>query len=63
MRVAVLSTDRGIAYGGAKGASVHLESLAAALAGEGRLVLIGGAAAVVIIGIAIGLVGKALTKR
>jgi glycosyltransferase involved in cell wall biosynthesis len=40
MRVAYLSTDPGIAYGGTKGASVHLGELAAALAGEGAEVLV-----------------------
>lgn len=40
MRVAYLSTDPGIAYGGAKGAAVHVEELATALAGAGAKVLL-----------------------
>jgi glycosyltransferase involved in cell wall biosynthesis len=40
MRIAYLSTDPGIAYGGTKGASVHLAELAAALACEGAEVLL-----------------------
>jgi glycosyltransferase involved in cell wall biosynthesis len=40
MRIACLSTDSGIAYGGTKGASVHLGELTAALAGEGAEVLV-----------------------
>jgi glycosyltransferase involved in cell wall biosynthesis len=40
MRVAYLSTDRGIAYGGAKGAAVHVEELATALACAGADVLL-----------------------
>ena len=39
-RIAYLSTDPGIAYGGAKGASVHVAELTAALACEGAEVLI-----------------------
>lgn len=44
MRLAHLSTDPGIAYGGAKGAAVHLAELASAFAGEGAevLLLVGG---------------------
>ena len=40
MRIACLSTDAGIAYGGTKGASVHLAEMAGALAGEGADVLL-----------------------
>jgi glycosyltransferase involved in cell wall biosynthesis len=40
MRVACVSTDPGIPYGGTKGASVHLTELAAAFAGEGAEVLV-----------------------
>jgi glycosyltransferase involved in cell wall biosynthesis len=40
MRIAYLSTDPGIAYGGTKGASVHLGEMAAAMAGEGAGVLL-----------------------
>ncbi len=40
MRIAYLSTDPGIAYGGTKGASVHLGEMAAAMAGEGAEVLL-----------------------
>jgi glycosyltransferase involved in cell wall biosynthesis len=40
MRLACLSTDRGIAYGGAKGASVHLAEIVGALAGGGADVLL-----------------------
>jgi glycosyltransferase involved in cell wall biosynthesis len=40
MRVAYLSTDSGIAYGGAKGAAVHVEELATALARAGAEVLL-----------------------
>jgi glycosyltransferase involved in cell wall biosynthesis len=40
MRVAYLSTDPGIAYGGAKGAAVHVEELATALARAGADVLL-----------------------
>jgi glycosyltransferase involved in cell wall biosynthesis len=40
MRLAYLSTDPGIAYGGAKGASVHLAELVAALAAEGNDLLV-----------------------
>jgi glycosyltransferase involved in cell wall biosynthesis len=40
MRIAYLSTDPGIAYGGTKGASVHLGEMAAALAREGAQVLL-----------------------
>jgi glycosyltransferase involved in cell wall biosynthesis len=40
MRVVYLSTDPGIAYGGAKGAAVHMEELATALAGAGAKVLL-----------------------
>jgi starch synthase len=40
MRIAYLSTDPGIAYGGAKGASVHLGEMATAMAGEGADVLL-----------------------
>jgi alpha-maltose-1-phosphate synthase len=39
-RMACLSTDPGIAYGGTKGASVHLGKLTAALAREGADVLV-----------------------
>jgi glycosyltransferase involved in cell wall biosynthesis len=39
-RIAYLSTDPGIAYGGTKGASVHLGELTAALSGEGAEVLL-----------------------
>lgn len=40
MRVAYLSTDRGIAYGGTKGASIHVEELTTALAFAGAEVLL-----------------------
>jgi len=40
MRIAYLSTDRGIAYGGAKGASVHVEGIVRALAAERAHVLL-----------------------
>lgn len=40
MRLACLSTDPGIAYGGSKGASVHLAEMTAALAGAGSEVLL-----------------------
>lgn len=40
MRVAYLSTDPGIAYGGTKGASVHVAELVAALAAAGAEVLL-----------------------
>lgn len=40
MRLAYLSTDPGIAYGGAKGAAVHVEELATALAAAGAEVLL-----------------------
>jgi glycosyltransferase involved in cell wall biosynthesis len=40
MRIAYLSTDPGIAYGGAKGASVHVAELTGALAREGAEVLL-----------------------
>jgi glycosyltransferase involved in cell wall biosynthesis len=40
MRLAYLSTDSGIAYGGPKGASVHVQELAAALAEAGAEVLL-----------------------
>jgi glycosyltransferase involved in cell wall biosynthesis len=40
MRIAYLSTDPGIAYGGGKGASVHVAELVDALAGEGAEVLV-----------------------
>jgi starch synthase len=40
MRLAYLSTDPGIAYGGAKGASVHLAAVAEALAAEHNDVLV-----------------------
>jgi glycosyltransferase involved in cell wall biosynthesis len=40
MRLAYLSTDPGIAYGGAKGASVHLAEIVGALAAGGSEVLI-----------------------
>ncbi len=40
MRLAYLSTDPGIAYGGSKGASVHLAEMTAALAGSGSEVLL-----------------------
>jgi glycosyltransferase involved in cell wall biosynthesis len=40
MRLAYLSTDPGIAYGGAKGASVHLAAISEALAAEGNDVLV-----------------------
>lgn len=39
MRLAYLSTDPGIPYGGAKGASVHVAEITAALAAEGADVL------------------------
>lgn len=40
MRLAYVSTDPGIAYGGAKGASVHIAEILYALAGEGADVLL-----------------------
>ena len=40
MRIAYVSTDTGIAFGGAKGASVHLAEITQALAGEGADVLL-----------------------
>ncbi len=40
MRLAYLSTDPGIAWGGAKGASVHLGEIVEALAREGATVLV-----------------------
>jgi glycosyltransferase involved in cell wall biosynthesis len=40
MRIAYLSTDPGIAYGGAKGAAVHVEELTRALTGAGAEVLL-----------------------
>jgi glycosyltransferase involved in cell wall biosynthesis len=40
MRVAYLSADPGIAYGGAKGASVHVAELTSALAAQGHEVLL-----------------------
>jgi alpha-maltose-1-phosphate synthase len=40
MRLAYLSTDPGIAYGGTKGASVHVEELATALGSAGAEVLL-----------------------
>ena len=40
MRVAYLSTDPGIAYGGAKGAAVHVEELSTALAAAGAEMLL-----------------------
>jgi glycosyltransferase involved in cell wall biosynthesis len=40
MRLAYLSTDPGVPYGGTKGASVHLTEIAEALAGEGNDVLV-----------------------
>jgi glycosyltransferase involved in cell wall biosynthesis len=40
MRIAYVSTDPGIAFGGAKGASVHLAEIVHALAGEGADVLL-----------------------
>jgi glycosyltransferase involved in cell wall biosynthesis len=40
MRLAYLSTDPGIPYGGTKGASVHLAAVAEALAAEGSEVLV-----------------------
>ena len=40
MRLAYLSTDPGIAYGGAKGAAVHLAEITNALAREGADVLL-----------------------
>lgn len=40
MRIACLSTDPGIAWGGAKGASVHLAEIVGALAAEGVDVLV-----------------------
>jgi glycosyltransferase involved in cell wall biosynthesis len=40
MRIAYLSTDPGIAYGGTKGASVHVAELIGALAREGAEVLL-----------------------
>ena len=39
-RVLLLCCDAGIAWGGAKGAAVHLGELARALAGEGAEVLV-----------------------
>jgi starch synthase len=39
MRIAYLSTDPGVPYGGTKGASVHVTELVEALAGEGAEVL------------------------
>jgi glycosyltransferase involved in cell wall biosynthesis len=39
MRIAHLSTDPGVPYGGSKGASVHVTELVHALAGEGARVL------------------------
>jgi glycosyltransferase involved in cell wall biosynthesis len=39
MRIAYLSTDPGVPYGGTKGASVHVAELIDALAGEGAQVL------------------------
>jgi hypothetical protein len=39
MRIAYLSTDPGVPYGGAKGASVHVAELVDALAAEGARVL------------------------
>jgi glycosyltransferase involved in cell wall biosynthesis len=39
MRIVYLCTDRGIAYGGTKGAAVHLEEIVSALADEGCEVL------------------------
>jgi glycosyltransferase involved in cell wall biosynthesis len=46
MRLAYLSTDAGIAYGGVKGASIHLDEIVAAMAAEGNelLVLVAGIA-------------------
>jgi glycosyltransferase involved in cell wall biosynthesis len=40
MRLAYLSTDPGIAYGGTKGAAVHLAAITEALAAEGNEVLV-----------------------
>jgi glycosyltransferase involved in cell wall biosynthesis len=40
MRIAYLSTDAGVPYGGSKGASVHVAELVDALAGEGAKVLV-----------------------
>src|SRR5918992_3730507 len=40
MRLAYVSTDPGIAYGGTKGASVHVHELTAALARAGSEVLL-----------------------
>jgi glycosyltransferase involved in cell wall biosynthesis len=40
MRLAYISTDPGIAYGGAKGAAVHLSAITEALAAEGSDVLL-----------------------
>jgi starch synthase len=40
MRLVCLSTDPGIAFGGAKGASVHLSAIVEALAAEGNEVLL-----------------------
>jgi glycosyltransferase involved in cell wall biosynthesis len=40
MRLAYLSIDPGISYGGVKGASVHVEEVVAALAAEGSEVLV-----------------------
>ncbi|MDX6619791.1 MAG: hypothetical protein QOK36_2177, partial [Gaiellales bacterium] len=47
MRIACLSTDPGIAWGGPKGASVHLAEIVEALRTEGveTLVLVSGIAA------------------
>jgi glycosyltransferase involved in cell wall biosynthesis len=39
MRIAYLSTDPGVPYGGTKGASVHVSEMADALAGEGAQLL------------------------
>lgn len=41
MKIAYICADRGIPFRGAKGASVHLRSLAGALAGNGHDVLVG----------------------
>src|SRR5687767_16030259 len=40
MRLAYLSTDPGIAYGGTKGASVHVQELVTALADAGAEILL-----------------------
>lgn len=40
MRIAYLSTDPGVAYGGHKGASVHIAEIVSALAAEGNDVLL-----------------------